>query len=437
MTTIPGQTGRGGLTGGRRQTLIRGASTVVRYELVTLAGVAAALTFAGHLPPWIVALAMLAVPIMWVCRRLSLGYFVAATPLNFAILLMLFMMLPALYASAIMELSLLGVYRVVATVGLFYGLVSFARTWERVQTLVMLLLAGGALLALAALLDTRFSESKVLPLGRIYDLLPHVSLPIMAEAGANANISGGILAMLVPVGLALLIFPGTPRKLKWVAWPATLLAALTVLLSQSRGAWLGLAGAVLLLLVLRDRRFFLVVVAAMAGAAFYVHQVGTAFVADLLLQSSTIPGAAGRIEIWQRAIYMLQDFSFTGVGLGTFGRVAALLYPFFLISPASVVPHPHNIYLQAGVDFGIPGLVAFVALLAGFLLLQIEVLGNKTNLFARALAAGFLGSMTVYMTHGMVDSITNFIKASLVLWSILALGVAVWALARDARSPSS
>ncbi len=437
MTTISEQAERRLPAGGRWPALLRLASAAVRYELVVLAGVVAALTFAGHLPPWIVALAMLAVPILWTCRRLALGYFVNATPLNFAILLMLFMMLPALYASAIMELSLLGVYRVVATVGLFYGLISFARTWARVQTLVMLLLGGGGALALAALLDTRFSESKVLPLGGIYRLLPHVSLPIMAEAGANANISGGILALLMPIGLALLIFPGTPRNLKWVAWPATLLTALAVLLSQSRGAWLGVAGAIFLLMVLRDRRFLLVVAAAAIAAAFYVHQVGTAFVADMLLQSSTIPGAAGRMEIWQRAIYMLQDFSFTGVGLGTFGRVAALLYPFFLISPDASVPHPHNIYLQAGVDFGIPGLVAFIALLSGFLLLLVEVLRDKTNPFARALAAGFLGSMTVYMTHGMVDSITNYIKASLVLWSILALGVAVWTLTRTGHSQSS
>ena len=40
-----------------------------------------------------------------------------------------------------------------------------------------------------------------------------------------------------------------------------------------------------------------------------------------------------RLEIWSRAIYMLQDFPFTGIGMGAFRQVANLLYPFFLAGP--------------------------------------------------------------------------------------------------------
>ena len=39
------------------------------------------------------------------------------------------------------------------------------------------------------------------------------------------------------------------------------------------------------------------------------------------------------IEIWSRALYALQDFPFTGVGLGAFRRVVNVLYPLFLVPP--------------------------------------------------------------------------------------------------------
>jgi putative inorganic carbon (HCO3(-)) transporter len=349
------------------------ADLVVRYEILAVAAIVVGLIFSTHLPAGALALLLLLVPLIWLCRRLAEGRVVAVTPLNFPILLTLVMVLPALYATADMELSLLGVYRIVAGLAIFYALTSYARSWERLEWLVLIALAAGGALAIAGLLDTRFSANKVLPLSGLYRFLPKTSLPIMAAAGANANIVGGTLAMLAPVGLAMLVFPAVPRRLKVVAWPSTALMLLTVLLSQSRGAWMGLAASVLVVAALRDRRALVAIPVSLLGVALVIGRYGTHTIAEALLQSSTIPSAAGRMEIWQRAVYMMQDFPFTGVGLGMYGRVAAILYPFFLISPDSNVPHAHNVFLQAAVDLGIPGLVAFVGLLTVFVVAMLHV----------------------------------------------------------------
>ncbi len=58
---------------------------------------------------------------------------------------------------------------------------------------------------------------------------------------------------------------------------------------------------------------------------------------------------------------MLQDFPFTGIGMGTFTQVADRLYPFFLYAPGTV-EHAHNLFLQVGVDLGLPGLIAWLAI---------------------------------------------------------------------------
>ena len=102
----------------------------------------------------------------------------------------------------------------------------------------------------------------------------------------------------------------------------------------------------------------LVVIAALVGAGL----VGWDRVADELTTGDVTSGLDGRLEIWSRALYAIQDFPFTGLGFGTFEQVVAVLYPLFL-NPAGTVPHAHNLFLQVAVDLGLPGLVAYLAVL--------------------------------------------------------------------------
>ena len=48
--------------------------------------------------------------------------------------------------------------------------------------------------------------------------------------------------------------------------------------------------------------------------------------------------------------------------MGAFRQAANLLYPFFLAGPDADIPHAHNIFLQVGADLGLPGLIAWLAL---------------------------------------------------------------------------
>ena len=63
--------------------------------------------------------------------------------------------------------------------------------------------------------------------------------------------------------------------------------------------------------------------------------------------------AQGRVELWSRALYLMQDFPFTGVGLGMPQRVIDLLYPLFTVVSGSQWLHVHNTYLQIGSEMGI------------------------------------------------------------------------------------
>ena len=112
--------------------------------------------------------------------------------------------------------------------------------------------------------------------------------------------------------------------------------------------------------------------------------------------------------LWGRGLsasaYLIQDFSITGAGPGMFQKVVNLLYPLSMSGPAAGVPHAHNTFLQAAADFGIPGLIAHVALLLSLttgLAAAVRQSGKGT---LPALAVGFLAALLVYFFHGIVNA---------------------------------
>jgi putative inorganic carbon (HCO3(-)) transporter len=140
----------------------------------------------------------------------------------------------------------------------------------------------------------------------------------------------------------------------------------------------------------------------------------------------------GRLEIWSRAIYGLQDFPFTGMGMNTFRHVVHILYPLFLIGPDTDIAHAHNEFLQAGLDLGIPGLIAFIALYIGAFWMLLETRHKRRNstelnrnrhghidpsYFTLSLGGGLLA----HLVYGLTDAVALGAKPGLLFWMLLGL----------------
>ncbi len=119
----------------------------------------------------------------------------------------------------------------------------------------------------------------------------------------------------------------------------------------------GLAAAVIIMLRFRWGWLLTLITGAGAlGVAYYFLDVPRLL---RWLRSSFLVGElAGRIELWARGIFMLEDFFFTGIGMGTYAQTANALYPLRSVAP----PHAHNLFLQVGLDLGMPGLLAWLAI---------------------------------------------------------------------------
>ncbi len=210
-----------------------------------------------------------------------------------------------------------------------------------------------------------------------------------------------------------------------VAAVSMLTAGPALLLTMSRSALAGMAVAVALLLGLRWRRVgYLLAVATLVGVVALA-VIGPQLVyewAVQLDQANRTGGSTlvGREEVWNRALYMIQDFPFTGIGLNTFPKVLDALYPSFLAGPDARIPHAHDIYLQTAVDLGLAGLMAFVGIwmIVGW---QAVLAYRRSEGLMRGAIAGLGAGCAAYLIYGLTDAITLGAKPLPLLWMMVGL----------------
>jgi putative inorganic carbon (HCO3(-)) transporter len=139
----------------------------------------------------------------------------------------------------------------------------------------------------------------------------------------------------------------------------------------------------------------------------------------------------GRLEVWNRAIYGISDFPFTGMGMNTFRKVVHVLYPLFLASPDTDIAHCHNQLLQTALDLGIPGLVAYAALLATAITMGIIVWRKSQDVYFRFAAQGILCGLVAQQVFGISDAIALGAKTGIFFWVAIGILAAMFRLTKQ------
>lgn len=409
------------------------------------------------------ALALLILPLLWLLRWRGTGHFFPATPYDTAVTLLALMILVSLYATFDITLSFPKIAGLVFGVAVFYAGVAHTRRHRHglahLAGLYLLLGAGMAAIGIFGLHWT----GPLAPLNRLQALLPPALAEIPGTAGGviNPNLMAGTMQWAAPLAIALVVGlwragwlrHGRRRWLWLLLIPITLLCSGVLLASLSRGGILGFAVGLLAMLAIPTRwGKGLLLLAVVGGGVLLLTLDGNA----LFNGGNLIPGDAwgaelgaqlgsglggdfgvdARLEIWSRAIYGLQDFPFTGMSMNGFRRVVHILYPLFLISPETDIAHAHNQLLQTGLDLGLPGLVAYLALWWISIILLWRSWREAPDTAHRALAAGVGGALAASWTFGLLDAISLGARPGFMWWLLLALLVALHDHARP-KTPES
>jgi O-antigen ligase len=365
-----------------------------------------------------VALGLVALP--WLLRLVRQGRLSQRTPLDWPIALTLLTAAVGLWPSVDPLFSLERFLGLVAGVALYYGLVNSINTERRLRRLLALFLAGGAALALLGFAQigwTTVSSPVAAVLAPVYRAL--AGLPKLGPKRFNDHVLASTLIIFVPLALCLLLAPVRRRYKPFLALLA-LLAGSYAVLSWSRGDLLALALTLLLLpaFVSRRWRILLLAIAVLALLSFVI--LLTCQPANLMTFDSLSHLHPSRWQVWTRALLMIRDYPFTGIGLDTFRIIAQNEYTYFNWA-FDQSEHAHNLFLQAGVDQGLLGLIAFLWLIIAFYRVAWSTIRYPYAISSLGLTAGF----TAFLIGGLFDNgVMSGPRAALVVWALLGLQVA-------------
>jgi O-antigen ligase len=253
------------------------------------------------------------------------------------------------------------------------------------------------------------------------------------------NVLGLFLALSIPCQVALAL--KGPQAFRPVAALCFGLAVAGLALSLSRGAFLGVVGALTLMAAWKPFRRVLLVAAVtfltlamvglnplqpvLKGGGELVNRI-TAIRYD----DNTQP----RVVLYRRTPRLIADHPFFGVGANNFGQHASS-YGFVDIAAGVPANHAHNLPLTIAAERGLLGLAALVWL-AVALVSNLRQGARARSGLTRAMVVAVAGSLMVLLLEGLVDYGlgTNAIFATVV---VLAACTNVFArqAAREARVP--
>jgi putative inorganic carbon (HCO3(-)) transporter len=320
------------------------------------------------------------------------------------------------------------------SISLFFAVASFAIS-PRWVVWGLVVMAG----LLALYFVTQYAhlnyEHEVGPLARLGRMTGSLT-PNLVFFTPHPNAVAGFLegAFL----LSLLLTVRVQGSSRWLWAAVTTVIAYGLLISGSRGAWLGLAIAIGIWALLSFRNQALQL--AMTGFGFMVGILGGAYAVICLaspgqhipILSSAFETGRTRLILYQNSLQLLKDYPFTGIGLGdTFAMVYSR---YQLLIHVPFLYYAHNLFLAVGLGQGLLGLLALIWLLFAFYRFVIRV--ERTNsLDTRLLPlfrAGWLGT-TVTLVHGLLDSpqFSQDFWTMPVLFALAGLAVAMGRLVLD------
>jgi putative inorganic carbon (HCO3(-)) transporter len=243
------------------------------------------------------------------------------------------------------------------------------------------------------------------------------------------NPYAGYLGLTFPLaaGLVVAAVVAVGRRVSgwWLVWAAGtgVLMLTAIVMSWSRGAWLGVAAAAVAIfaaVVARGGRTMLlgvlfsviVIYVLLAGGlslappsvvqrfADFMPYLGVADVRGVEVTDANF-AVLERMAHWQSAVGMWKDHPWLGVGIGNYEPVYA---QYALPLWALPLGHAHNYYLNVAAEAGLLGLVAYLLVWGAALLVSWRATRRATGWYW-GLALGVLGALVHLSVHNFFDNL--------------------------------
>lgn len=241
--------------------------------------------------------------------------------------------------------------------------------------------------------------------------------------------SPNLFAALLNIGLAisgglLLVYSSRIRTLSWIIIP-WMLFLLTLSLTLSRAGWVAAIAAftALALVQFRPRLQTILKYGAILLLLIMVVLISSSWLPEQLrsrIESIRNPfmtsEVQSRVEVWQIAINTIRQNPLVGIGSE---RISGALLQTWGVAPPDI--SPHNIYLTAAYQYGLPNLFLLMIFWLLLLLNGIQLAWRGNSLIARGVGLGSIALISALAIHGLFDSLLLPPSMIILFWSLAGI----------------
>ena len=243
----------------------------------------------------------------------------------------------------------------------------------------------------------------------------------------NPNVLGEFLILIFPITIALMVTSNRSYE-RFFMFAAAMLNGWCLILTWSRGAWIGCIAAMVLFLFVSGKHFFTAALLSLPWIGTVLYLKNDALVLKRLTDF-TDSSTAYRVGIWRGVLRMLEDFWVCGIGVGE--EAFRKIYPMYALAGIEVAPHAHNLYLQIAVEMGMFALLVFLAFIFLYAQFSFSFCKSSMSRSNRKLCLGIFCGVLAFLIQGLTDYVWYNYRIFLLFWMIVGLGVAHVFTAKD------
>ncbi len=241
----------------------------------------------------------------------------------------------------------------------------------------------------------------------------------------NPNVLANFLILSAPLALALA--SASRHAIKKILFFGVFgVLSVCMLLTFSRGGWLGLLVALVLFSLTSNRKLLLLLLIIAAVSLAVLPQVD--ILSTRLQNVGKDSSVSYRMVVWTEALYIIKDFWPVGVGLGH--RPFMQIYPAYMLDRNKKPFHTHNQYLQLVVETGVLGLIIYGWILFCNFRQSLYLLREEKDRLIVSVSTAVSASLAGLVVMGMTDNILYRPKVILILWVVLGIAAAAGMLQR-------
>lgn len=231
---------------------------------------------------------------------------------------------------------------------------------------------------------------------------------VFGYAGQN-----GLAAFMVEFLILLLAIAPAVKGLafKLLTWSSILLAAYCVLFSFSRGGYVGALGGLVVLGLMKDRRYLVLVVLLLATWQAAVPNAVRERILMTYDGQQVESSANERLQLWEDAFTIIPKHPIFGTGFATYrylGRSADYL-------------DTHNYYVKVVVETGFVGLIVFLYLLWSLAREGFRLFGSSQDPFFQRLGLGLTAMVITAALVNIFGDRWMYQQVTAYMWVALAL----------------